>query len=148
MNDFYQRKSPRIQGYDYSTENYYFITICANKKSKVFGEPQKLNIYGKIAEEGFLKISEHFENVYIDKFVIMPNHVHAIVVVEKSTNLTTVIGQYKSFVTRKIHEHQPNLVVWQRSFHDHIIRNKKSYEKIWNYIDTNPMKWSEDCFFE
>ena len=143
-----KRKSPRLAGYDYSTVNYYFITICTCDKIKLFGEPEKLNEFGKIAADTFLQIPQHFDCIEIDKFVIMPNHVHAIVIIhESTTTLTTVIGQYKAYVSKKIHEIKSDLPVWQRSFHDHVIRNQHSYEKIWNYIDTNPMKWQDDCFY-
>ena len=148
MENWKKRKSPRLVGYDYCTTNYYFITICTNGKIKLFGEPDQLNAFGKIAEDAFLQIHLHFENVQIDKFVVMPSHVHAIAVIQESTaNLSTVIGQYKSYVSKKIHEKQADLTVWQRSFHDHVIRNQHSYEKIWNYIDTNPIKWQDDCFY-
>ena len=147
------RKSPRIPGYDYSTENYYFVTICANEKKCIFGEPGNLNIWGKIAEADLINIPNHFPAIRIEKAVVMPNHVHAIVVIdcqnEKGTlpNLNVVIGQYKAGVTRKIRSMEPGVKVWQRSYHDHVIRNRSGYEKIWSYIDTNPQRWSEDCFF-
>jgi hypothetical protein len=58
-----------------------------------------------------------------------------------------VVGQYKSYVSRSIHHIAPMLNVWQTSFHDHIIRNQHDYQRIWEYIDTNPQKWQEDCFY-
>ena len=142
------RKSPRIKHYDYATPNYYFVTICTSSKACLFGSPQRLNHRGKIAQSGLLEIAKHFHGVYIDKSVVMPNHIHAIIVLQNEVaNLSTIIGQYKSFVTKKLHETEPNLQVWQTFFHDHVIRNEKSYQKIWNYIETNPIKWQEDCFF-
>ena len=86
-------------------------------------------------------------------YCLMPNHVHLIVVLgcnpesSNNTKLNTVIGQLKSGISREIHEKEPNMVVWQRSFHDHIIRNQKAYEKIWLYIDSNPQLWDKDCFY-
>ncbi|MBE6927823.1 MAG: hypothetical protein E7467_04970 [Ruminococcaceae bacterium] len=146
--DYVKRKSPRLQGYDYRTPNYYFITICTHKKINIFGTEDQRNDLGNIAEKGFLQIAEHFSDIEVDKFVIMPNHVHAIIILKnEKDNLSTVIGSYKSYVTKKIHNLRPELTVWQKSFHDHVIRNQKSYEKIWCYIDTNPMKWKEDCYF-
>ena len=143
------RKRIRLNGYDYATPNYYFITICTNEKKCIFGKARDLNALGKIAEKGFLMVADHFPFVEIHKFTVMPNHVHAIVILsEKDINLSTVIGCYKAFVSREIHKMQPDLTVWQRSFHDHIIRDRMEYEKIWNYIDTNPVKWEEDCFFQ
>ena len=93
-------------------------------------------------------ISKVFPGVVVDKYVVMPNHIHAIIVLkEHGVGLSTVIGQYKTAVTRKIRSAAPNMIVWQRSFHDHIIRNQKSYELIWSYIDSNPYRWKEDLFF-
>lgn len=79
----------------------------------------------------------------------MPNHVHMILVVEKKgSDLFNAIGSFKAASTRMIRALEPDLKIWQRSFYDHVIRNQKSYEKIWNYIDTNPIKWEEDCFYQ
>ena len=66
---------------------------------------------------------------------------------DKQTDLNVVIGQYKMTVTKCIREIKPDCKVWQRSFHDHVIRNQSRYEKIWNYIEDNPRKWEEDCFY-
>ena len=142
------RKSPTIPNFDYSTPNYYFVTICTNRKTCLFGTPGKENWRGKIAEKGLLQINQHFSSVLVDKYVVMPNHVHAIIILQDDqANLTTVVGQYKSYVTRQIHKMEPDIQVWQTSFHDHGIRTQAGYEKIWNYIEGNPAKWCEDCFF-
>ena len=146
---YYSRKSPRIQNYDYSSENYYFITICTYNRRCIFGSPDRLNTLGKIAEEHIKKIGFHYQNVHIDKYVIMPNHVHLILVLDKDNkaDLQQIIGQYKSGVARKIHKDHPDMTVWQRSFHDHVIRSQNSYEKIWLYIEGNPQCWNKDCFY-
>ena len=84
----------------------------------------------------------------MDKYIIMPNHIHAIIVLEDGArNLSTIIGQYKSYVTRCIHKLDPRLEVWQSSYHDHVIRDQQGYEQIWNYIDGNLQKWQDDCYF-
>ena len=132
---FPSRKHPRLKEYDYSTPNYYFITICTWKKQCLFGAAGSLNARGKIAEHGILQIEKHFPNVRVDHYVVMPNHVHAIIILQDDqANLTTVVGQYKSYVTRQIHKMEPDIQVWQTSFHDHGIRTQAGYEKIWNYI--------------
>ena len=148
MTELPKRKSPRIRGYDYGTPNYYFITICTHDKKCIFGNVCNLNEFGRIAEECINLVPERFPGIRIDKYVIMPNHVHAIVIVENHavTDISTVIGQYKMSVTKRIREMCKNLDVWQRSYHDHIIRNQKGYETIWEYIQNNPQKWEEDCF--
>ena len=149
-----KRKSPRIPKYDYSTPNYYFITICTHNKICIFGQPGNLNSYGRIAEEHLLRIPLLNPNIQIDKYVIMPNHLHVIFVVNPKENendmvdLSFVIGQYKMSVTKKIRMKEPGKMVWQRSFHDHVIRNQKRYEMIWQYIENNPLKWEEDCFYQ
>lgn len=142
------RKPTRIPGYDYSTQNYYFVTLCCDKMNCLFGSVDKLNEFGKIAEKYLQSIEDIFPGVTVDKYVVMPNHVHAIIVLNgQGADLTTVIGQYKSAVSKKIHQKDPSACVWQRSFHDHIIRNQQSYEKIWSYIDTNRYRWKDDKFY-
>ena len=150
---FYSRKSPRIPDYDYSNSGYYFVTICTHDKKSIFGKPDKLNQYGKITWHDLSSLEKHCSNVKVDIFAVMPNHIHAIIVIDHQdgstdgVNLNTIVGQYKSGVTRKIREICPDLSVWQRSYHDHIIRNEKQYQKIWEYIHTNPLRWMEDCFY-
>ena len=150
---YYRRKPTRIPGYDYSTENYYFITICAYEKKCIFGKPEQLNEVGQIAQKCIEKISDIFCSVRVDNYVVMPNHIHCIITLEGTDygvihpSVSTVIGQYKMTVTKQVREIYPNMKVWQRSFHDHIIRNQKSYERIWNYVEYNAQKWDEDCFY-
>lgn len=144
------RKSTRIPDFDYSSANYYFITICTQYKLCLFGTIKEQNQYGKIASDMLMNIEKHFSGIRVDKYVIMPNHVHLILVIKNSqipTNLNTVIGLYKSGVSREIHKIKPGLEVWQRSFHDHVIRNQRDYEMIWSYIDTNPLRWEMDRFY-
>ena len=146
---FPSRKHPRMKHFDYASPNYYFITICTWNKECIFGNPNGLSQWGTIAEAVILEIGGHFCNVRVDTYVIMPNHVHMILVLEGVTaGVPQIIGQYKSSVTRKIHETAPQQKVWQTSFHDHVIRNQRDYERIWLYIESNPQNWSKDCFFE
>ncbi len=147
-NRFPVRKNPRISHYDYSAPGCYFITICTKEKRCIFGLPGQLSPLGRIAEQCFTEIQGHFRDVGIDKFVVMPNHVHGIIVLQrKQHDLSMVVGLYKSAVTKRIHEVDPQMSVWQTSFHDHIIRNEQDYQRIWSYIDANPMRWKDDCFF-
>ena len=147
------RKSPRMSNFDYSGDHYYFVTICTQDKQCLFGTVQEHSRYGKIAADSIRDIPGHYSCVKIDKYVVMPNHIHMIVVIgcenreEKKHSLEQVIGAYKSGVTRKIRISSPDMQIWQRSFHDHVIRNQKDYERIWGYIDTNPMRWEKDCFY-
>ncbi len=148
-----KRKSPRIPGYDYATGNYYFITICTHEKKCLFGKPDALNEFGMIAKANIEFISTHYPQITVEKFVVMPNHIHMILVLDncentdKEPSVTKVVGQYKMSVTKEIHKRNKDLQVWQRSFHDHIIRNQEGYNNIWEYIAYNPVKWEEDCFY-
>ena len=149
---FHPRKNTRIPGYDYSAQNYYFVTVCTHNRKCLFGDPMKLNDLGIKAGKFLEEIPQFYPEVTVDKFVIMPNHVHAILVIshgeeKEAPSLSKVIGQYKMAVSREFHRTNPGENLWQRSFHDHIIRNQKSYEKIWLYIEGNPQKWEEDCFY-
>ena len=146
---FPSRRNPRLKQYDYVAPNYYFVTICTWEKRYLFWQLDHLNAFGKIAAQGFEEIPSHFPDVAVDKYVIMPNHVHGILILNKQTsNLSTVIGLYKSYVTKQIHGLDSNCKVWQTSFHDHVIRNQKDYERIWLYIEANPARWNEDCFYQ
>ena len=145
---FPSRKHPRLKNFDYSSPNYYFVTICTRDKTCIFGKPDHLNQWGTIAEKALQEIEHHFSGVRIDNYVIMPNHVHIILILQgECSNISHIIGQYKSAVTRQIHEADPQRAVWQTSFHDHVIRNQKDYERIWLYIEANPPNWNKDCFF-
>ena len=109
-----------------------------------------LNYNGIAAKECLLRIPDIYPWIKVDKYVVMPNHIHIVLVAEASygqVSIANVIGQYKMAVTKIIRKMDTDRIVWQRSFHDHIIRNQKSYERIWNYIEDNPRKWEEDCFY-
>ena len=95
-----------------------------------------------------MQILEHFPQNRVDSFVIMPNHVHMILVVEPGgTDATVVVGAFKSRISKLLHETYPDLRVWQTSFHDHVIRSWKQYQRIREYIMTNPIRWDKDCFY-
>ena len=150
--DLPKRKPQRLRGFDYSKANYYFVTICTDERKDLFGEIGKLNELGNLAEKNLLEIEHYYENVFVDKYVIMPNHIHAIIVLnnlktERSRpfpTLSQVVGLYKSGVTKEIHEKEPEIKVWQKSFNDVIIRNEKAYNEICKYIYDNPLKAEMD----
>ena len=146
---FYSRKSPRIPNYDYASENYYFITVCTHNRKCLFGYPERHNEFGEITRRHIEQIPSHYDNVYVDKYVVMPNHIHLILYVGsgKKADAKQVIAQYKSGVSREIRKIIPDLKLWQRSFHDHVIRSKADYERIWLYIEGNPQCWDKDCFY-
>ncbi len=97
-----ERKNTRLSGFDYTSENYYFVTVCTYEKKCLFGNAEKLNRNGLLAQEELVNVPSHFSGVRVDKFVVMPNHIHAIVVIAKTggPSLSTIIGLYKSGVSR------------------------------------------------
>ena len=154
-----KRKSTRLKGYDYSTPGAYFITICVKDRkqllSKIVGDdahivPKNyLSNYGLICDRYINNINIKYENVTVDKYVIMPNHIHLIIFLygtmrasSPTNNIETIIRSFKTMVTK-----ETGNSIWQRSYHDHIIRGEKDYQKIWEYIDTNVLKWEKDCFY-
>lgn len=154
-----KRKAPRLQGYDYSTPGAYFVTLCTWGKrsllSQIVGEglappAVKLSRFGIVADEQIKAISSRFPTVRVDKYVIMPNHIHMLLVIEgsggasPSPTIPHVVGVFKSLVTRLC---GCGPCLFQRSFHDHIIRGEEDYRKIWDYIDTNPARWESDCLY-
>jgi len=179
MTHFKNRKTTRLAHWDYAQNGYYFITICAKDKEEYFGkiidEEMYLSDVGKIAKYYWYEIPKHFNFVRLEAFVVMPNHIHGIVVIDDGMNLdknvdldldvdkampsnkinrfqnqgkgtiSSIIGSYKSIVTKKSRE--ISAFSWQSRFYDNIIRNEKAYEKIVNYVENNPRKWKEDMFY-
>ena len=143
------RKPNRLDGYDYSLDGYYFITICIHEYADVLGVVKNGRMHisknGKIVQDIWQQIPRHFSNVNLDEFIIMPNHVHGIVVINKQNktkqSLSVIVGSFKSAVTKEINNAQ---FKWQRSFHDHIIRTPDSLQRIRQYIKNNPANWHED----
>jgi len=164
------RKPNRLKNYDYSRAGWYFVTICTQKRVDYLGSiingKMALNRYGEIAQQYWLEIPQHFDIVELDEFVVMPNHVHGIIIIHDVGDvvgnavgnaymrslqartkmlLSKAVQQYKAAVTREIHnmEHD-NKFQWQKSFYDHIIRNDFALFKIRTYIQNNPLKWEFD----
>ena len=154
-----KRKPTRLAGYNYSTPGAYFITICVKDRKQLLSEivgddayivpKNSLSKIGLICDKYINNINIKYKNVTVDKYVIMPNHIHLIIFLRgtmwassPTKNIETIIRSFKTMVTKEI-----GYSVWQRSYHDHIIRGEKDYQKIWEYIDTNPFKWELDCFY-
>lgn len=156
-----RRKSARLKGFDYRTPGVYFVTICTQNKRCILSKisvgaglappENRLTKYGQIAKEQILLLTARFPSVRVEKFVIMPNHVHLLLQILSCTGgasptptLSDVVRVFKSQTTR-LCEIGPNL--FQRSFHDHIVRNERDGQRIWQYIETNPINWQKDCFY-
>ncbi|MBL7073419.1 MAG: transposase [Candidatus Omnitrophica bacterium] len=112
-----------------------------------------LNQYGNIAKNAWLDLPNHHDNIRLDEFTLMPNHVHGIIGIKNPVgvgparpfnNLSIIIGSYKSSVTKQINRLNNNAFKWQRSFYDHIIRTDESLYSIREYIINNPSKWDDD----
>lgn len=152
------RRSPRLKTYDYSRNGYYFVTICAHEKLQYFScieydaenvfKSNQLTEIGCVIEKHLLLLPKRFPNITIDKYVIMPNHIHAIIAVNLpvSKSLSEIIGSFKSLSARECIEKYQIYPIFQKSFHEHIIRNQRDYSNIWLYIDANPARWHKDCF--
>ena len=155
-----KRKRNRLTEFDYSSSNVYFITACTNQRRNLFwdnvgatiGRPQEIQLSpcGEFVKKAIEEISQYYPAVTLDHYVIMPNHVHLLLRIGTddfgrpmvAPTVSTVMQQMKGVVTKQFGKG-----IWQKSFHDHVIRSEKDYLKIWEYIDGNPMKWAEDCLY-
>ncbi|MBQ3062463.1 MAG: transposase [Clostridia bacterium] len=167
MADLPKRKNNRLKDYDYSSAGLYFVTICTEQHIPILADivgaihesPElRLRQAGIIVKQLIESLAFRFD-VIVDKYVIMPNHIHMILwlqddrmqAIRESTMqrsmLSQIVGYLKMNSSREIHRHIPHVKVWQRSYHDHIIRSSADYEKIWQYIDNNPAKWQEDRYY-
>ncbi len=159
------RKQFRLNQYDYTSPGYYFVTVCTYQKQFLFGSVQnktvQLNQMGMIVSYCWNEIPQHFNHVLLDTFVIMPNHLHAIVALgtratrasplqppvqePQPVSLGVIIGLFKSAASKQINQfNKTQRPIWQRSFYDHIIRNENELHQVRQYILDNPAKRDED----
>ncbi len=157
-----ERKSNRLRNYNYSQNGYYFVTICTKERKEFFGrveeEKMNLNHYGEIVNQCWYELPKHYLNCSLDSFVIMPNHIHGIIVIDNEKivgnglkpfpthGLSEIIRGFKTFSSRRINEmiKEGDNFQWQKSFYDHVIRNEKSLTNLRQYIMYNPVKWELD----
>jgi REP element-mobilizing transposase RayT len=168
------RRSIRLQGFDYSQAGAYFVTICTQERACLFGDvldgDMRLNDAGEVVEQCWLAIPIHFPAVVLDAFVVMPNHVHGIVIIidravgaknfsplvpgknaevrtpnrSPSKTLGSIVRGFKIGVTKWFRESRSTEKVWQRNYYEHIIRNEEALSLIRQYIENNPMQWAYD----
>jgi putative transposase len=178
----HNRHSIRLQGFDYSSEGTYFLTICKYQRQMLFGNimdgQMNLNQLGIIVRDEWEKSAIIRAEIELGEFVIMPNHMHAIVIIRRgvrpnaptrpndysiydetndqticsglrSKTIGSLISGFKSTVTKQINliRNTPGEPVWQRNYWDHIIRNDESNDRIFEYINTNPIMWEQDQLF-
>ena len=157
--ELHTRKRNRLSDFNYSDAGYYFITLCTKDSNSYFG---RINVsasggglhhseIGLKVDEEIKHISSVYKHIYIDKYVIMPNHIHMIVVITADKNggrtqfaptISRIIKQFKGSLTKKI-----GYTIWQKSFYDHIIQSKEEYLQVWKYIDENVARWTEDKYY-
>jgi REP element-mobilizing transposase RayT len=165
-----------LKGYDYSQEGAYFITICTQDRVCLFGDivdgKMRLNDKGQHVEKCWHEILVHFPNVELDEFVIMPNHVHGILVIDDivgaknfsplqlmpsrsnpvpaqtprgtSKTIGSIIRGFKIGVTKWFRQNTPVYTVWQRNYYEHIIRNEETLHCSREYVINNPAQWELD----
>jgi len=170
------RRSIRLPKYDYGRPGAYFLTVCTHERRCLFGQitdgEMRLNHLGRIAFDEWLRTGEMRPRIRLDAFVVMPNHIHGIIVITDdfcrgtlqrapttrraptierfgrptSDTIPTMIRLFKSATTKRINQLRstPGAVVWQRNYYEHVIRNEADWHHIRNYIQANPVRWLED----
>jgi putative transposase len=170
--DKYRIEPARLRGWDYRSRGWYFVTICASNRACVFGEiadcEVSLSHIGRIAELALQELSGHYDNVQIDEHVVMPNHVHVIVMIDgdhcfspslevslpsqnvatfespRAGSLSAIIRSYKAGVTLQCRDLGLRQIIWQSRFHDYLLRGDKVISAVRDYIRNNPANWGED----
>ena len=171
----HHRRSIRLPDYDYSQAGAYYITIVTYQRALLFGQvinkEMQLSGLGEIADECWRAIPEHFPDVGLGAYVIMPNHVHGIIVIDNMQNrmatnsspsagarhasplplrgvkpgsVGAIVGSFKSAVSKRI-RHEFNITgIWQRNYYEHVIRNERDLQNKTDYIEANPLLWDQD----
>ena len=161
------RRSTRLSEFDYTRQGAYFVTMCTQNRMCLFGEivngEMRMNELGRVAHSVWKEIPAHFPQVETDAWVVMPNHVHGILLIAHNARAThasplrpssgppkrslgAIVGSYKSAVSKRINQscRTPGVPLWQRSYYDHVIRNDADLNRIRQYIAENPARWHED----
>ena len=166
------RRSIRLPGFDYSRVGIYFVTICSAQRRCIFGQihgnDAVLSRIGEIVRACWIEIPQHFPNVKIETYVVMPNHVHGILTINeklpdanrenKSTVTTelfgrpspksvpTIIRSFKAAASKRARESGLAVSgsIWQRGYYEHVLRNTREYVETTNYILHNPVRWADD----
>ena len=155
-----RRRALRLQGFDYAQSGAYFVTICADERAPLFGEildgTVRLSDAGLIVDACWRAIPEHASHVVLDAYVVMPDHLHGILMFEppaprdtggrRGRTLGSVIGSFKSAVSKHLNERRrtAGATVWQRNDYEHVVRDEVSLARIQQYIRDNPVQWALD----
>ncbi|SHF17245.1 transposase [Dysgonomonas macrotermitis] len=173
-----KRKNIRLQGYDYSSEGLYFVTICTQNMKCIFGEVTDgkieyrdsdvgaglcsalnskivhLSDIGVIVQNQWLSLPQRFPTIELFNFIVMPNHFHGIIHIRTEQNpaptLSDIICAFKSITTKIRNKsfHTTGQKIWQRNYYEHIIRNDRSLIQIADYISSNPVNWQSDRYYK
>ena len=159
MADLPKRKMPRLPGWDYSSPGAYFVTVCTQGRKNLFAPVGADSISARMVERTFLETIGRYKGVSSPKYVVMPNHFHAMITIERADmesapTIPKIMQDFKRYSTLEYIKLVKRGIlppfegrIWQRSYHDHILRSEADYLRVWAYIDTNPAKWREDCFY-
>ena len=157
-----KRKPTRLKNFDYNHVGAYFITICTEDRQQilsrivgvdVLGDPKNVELLpcGVIADKYINQLNDFYDNLTVDSYIIMPNHIHLLLSVhndgsprtstptKQTSTISHFVSTFKRFYSK---EHGGN--IWQRGFYDHVIRGQEDYEEIAKYICENPMRWYYD----
>ena len=181
------RKEQRLSGYSYSDNGAYFITICCEHMSCLLGRiyadsvdirptvgggvpdapfpglRMELTECGRLVDDKIKEMNEQYKGVYVDNYIIMPNHIHLLLSIEPTEGASrtpppTVVNsrnnqrsnetvpQFVSYLKRSTNK-ESGLRIWQRGYHDHVIRDSNDYQIRWKYISDNPARWAEDEYY-
>ena len=160
-----RRRSIRLREYDYSSAGAYFVTICTHRRALLLGEVMAgelvLNAFGETVREEWLRSAQLRVEIELDQFVVMPNHMHAIVFITgagrgyrpvaptsgpRPRSLSSLVAGFKSASTSRINQlrRMPRQPVWQRNYYEHVIRDERELGRTREYIQQNPLKWRLD----
>jgi len=153
--DRQHRRSIRYRKYDYSRAGFYFVTGCIEGRECLLGEVQDGTVHlspdGRTVAYVWEDLPKHYPHVRLDAFVAMPNHIHGVIELQELDDirrhpLSEILRAFKTFSSRRINKRRgtPGAQVWQRNFHDRIVRDQDELEGIRRYIAENPAKWNED----
>lgn len=155
----YRIESTRLQNWNYASDGWYYITICTKGHKNSLGEIEngtmQLNEYGRIAEQCWFDLPNHYPNLILDEFVVMPDHLHGIMIIDNKRKPDATANQhgifefvraFKTFSTRRMNEldNTAGKSRWQTRFHDHIIHNEQELHRIREYILNNPIEWENN----
>ncbi len=159
------RRSIRLKGFDYSSPAAYYVTICTREKQCLFGEiirdQMRMNEYGRKIHEEWWRSEKVRPGIKLDAWVVMPNHVHGVVMMlepapvgahvgaplqRRPRSLSSFVAQFKASAARRINALRgtPGATIWQRNYYEHIVRSEDELNRIREYITTNPLRWASD----